>query len=738
MLSPRIIADLRAGEEGATRIFPGGDDDTRTSILPLLMRIAALLLLACVVPAAAQPRLPGQCPVTDDACKGSQCQVDIRTSDPSERQRLKEGLARNNTTVRLGPDVTLDFTGLPPEFFPMTFGRCVTLTSVARFDDAVIGYDTAAFPGSLPVPEARTPSTPGPLLKFGPHREGVKTFLEIRSFPGNLAADHVRISGFRIYGPSFGQQETSEVAIRIIRSVGITIANMEIAGWPEQGVRVEDDPGEDQDPSTNNEGPRISDPSQILVTGSWIHHNQNPVGAFGGHAGGYGVDASTGGWATITRTVFDFNRHALAAHGNSGGYTARRNLVLKGGGYHGNLFNTYTHQFDVHGTGSNGLGGLAGGTFVYDANAFQYRKDNAIKIRGKPRNSVTFTNNIFPHPGLENDWGDDAINLDTTTNVHIGTGNRIEIDTFGQYGVCDFDGDGIDDLFLATGASWWFSSFGEFYWWHLSDNNERLKDVRLGYFDHDAKCDVLTRDASGRWVVSSGGTGAWLPLGSFNLPLENVVFGRFDPNVRDHRPGRTRQTTHAFRRERTGQWSVTPLVVQNWQPVQSSSFPLANLRFGDFNGDGVTDVLAVNGGRWSISDAARSPWRRINANLGEAVAGLYIANLDADDNIDDLLKLDRKFVQLSSGPPQPVRMRAELTWWRSKNGTGPWVKLKSYTFNYTVGPEAVTPGTGFAGRFGVAPGGGTMLIDPNRIGRFFSPAETARGASPDWTSTVAY
>jgi hypothetical protein len=49
----------------------------------------------------------------------------------------------------------------------------------------------------------------------------------------------------------------------------------------------------------------------------------------------------------------------------------------------------------------------------------------------------------------------------------------------------------------------------------------------------------------------------------------------------------------------------------------------------------------------------------------------------------------------------------------------------------------VTPGTGFAGRFGVAPGGGTMVIDPNRIGHFYSPAEAARGASPDWTSTVA-
>jgi hypothetical protein len=68
----------------------------------------------------------------------------------------------------------------------------------------------------------------------------------------------------------------------------------------------------------------------------------------------------------------------------------------------------------------------------------------------------------------------------------------------------------------------------------------------------------------------------------------------------------------------------------------------------------------------------------------------------------------------------------------------PWVRLKRYTFHYTVGPEVVTPGTGFAGRFGAARGGGTMLIDPNRIGHFFSPAQSTRGISPDWTSRVAY
>ena len=68
----------------------------------------------------------------------------------------------------------------------------------------------------------------------------------------------------------------------------------------------------------------------------------------------------------------------------------------------------------------------------------------------------------LPHEGLEDDWGDDAIALQTTQNVDIGPGNIIETDTYGRYGVCDFDADGVDDLFLATRAGFWFSSFGEF------------------------------------------------------------------------------------------------------------------------------------------------------------------------------------------------------------------------------------------------------------------------------------
>ena len=289
---------------------------------------------------------------------------------------------------------------------------------------------------------------------------------------------------------------------------------------------------------------------------------------------------------------------------------------------------------------------------------------------------------------------------------------------------CGSGGDGIDDLFLPTGKTWWFSSYSEFQWTYLSARTERLDQVRLGYFDDDQRCDVLTQSDS-EWVISSGGTGEWHSIGAFGAPLDEVVFGQFDPNVRDHTPGATRRTTHAFWRTQNGVWLVTPSSAPDWREVQSSSFPMSKLRFGDFTGDGVTDVLAVQNGRWSISESGSSPWQIVNQSLSDDVRSPYIADLN-NNNIDDLIKLQHTFGFGSE----------TFTWWISDDSRSPWRKLKTYSFPYFQ--NSSIPVFAFAGRFGVAPGGGVLLIDQHRIGHFFSEGEIPAGVSPDWASLFPY
>jgi hypothetical protein len=682
--------------------------------------------------------------------------VEIRQANPlvdkqhhdQMRQLLIDSVAQANTTVLLGPTVELDFSDMDESVFPIRLGPCVTLASgsVAKLPDITVErgrLHEVRPPLSLTAIPSRTPSSPGPLLRFGAHRSVDKSFLGVSCSPNEWpTSDNVTISGFRLFGPSFDQQDVDDVGITVDRCLNVEISNMEIAGWGSTGIEVRDSIDNDAVPGIVGVGPGQEQPNnlpgdrqgradQVRIFHNYIHHNQHPRDVFEDHTAGYGAAVGEGGLAHIFENVFDSNRHAIAANGKSGGYDAERNLVLKGGGVHWDLGTTiHTHQFDIHGTGPGGKGDQASNRVLYADNSFQYDADNAIFVRGHPGQKVVIRDNIFPHEGFENDWGNDAVQLYYRNDldygsVVLGPNNTIQYDSYGKYGSCDFDGDGVDDVFLATGRTWWFSSRGEFPWTYLTDRHERIDQVRLGYFDGDQKCDVLT-ESGGQWWIASGGTGAWQSIGAYGAPLGEVAFGRFDPSVRDHRAGVTKQTTHAFWRTPAGEWKVTTLTGPAWQYIGGSSYPMSALRFGDFTGDGVTDVLAVSGGHWSISESGRSPWRQLNANLADPVAPLLIADLD-NDGIDDLIKLE-----VIPPPSTGTQTTEQVTWWVSQDGTGAWRQLKTYSFVRPL--TAPLPLAALAGRFGLAPGGGVLLVDHARMGRFFSEAE----ASPDWTSQFAY
>jgi hypothetical protein len=751
-----LLTTAVAAQDAPVDIPRGGDWTPHTCHLTspgATERVSRLQQLATGIPGVTDVfGCPGGFDPEKPCNDQSHCVVDIIGSfvgDRDPRAILKDAVRRCNTTVRLGPDVKLDFSDRL-DLRPLVFGRCITLTSVNDFN--------------RPTSPARTPRTLGPYLRYGPAAPA-KIFLKIHCVDGESPpGDHIRISGFRLFGPTQDQQYHSDVGIRIGRCVDVEVSNMEIAGWGAAGIVVENKP--------EDKPHRIKDFSQVRIHDNFIHHNQHPSKE--GGALGYGVELSDfGPRAHIYRNVFDFNRHAIAADGKTGGYITEENLVLKGGGWHNRTGARYTHIFDVHGTGcwwSDDLCGNAGEEFHYYRNSFQYLMDNAISIRGKPSKQADITENVFPHNvirsccglnGQYNDWidGPAAILLNTDETVGISIDNINKTDTFGEYySQCDFDGDRIDDLFLATGTTWWFSSSGKFYWSFLNTSSKRKKQLKFGYFDDDDRCDVLTESGgSGRWVISSGGTGPWKPLEQLWrpeepwkedmwAPLAEVEFGRFDPN--DLSATRPRRTTHAFHRARTGAWSVKKLSEPTfqWEPVGGSSKAKAELRFGDFTGDGVTDVLAVNGGRWAISESARKPWRTHNNYVGDSVAGLFIANMDVDredreddDKIDDILRLEvRTFEQFEQGEED-----VELTWWRSRNGVDQWREWRKYRFKYLGNATAqrglgfVYPKFGFVGRFG-AISGGTLVLDAKRSGHFFSPGNAEVAQPAVWLSFFPY
>lgn len=706
------------------------------SLVPIYAFLASLLF---VMPVHAEE----PCTVTAIVPGGT---VDIKGSGPEWRACLIEALSKRDTTVRLGPDVDMDMTGAVVNDVPISIVGGVTFTSVASFDQAppprrdvrrdvaaptpkfsnrvrnALGNNArpeAAPPAAAVDPmivrqyEARGPNSRGPRIFT---RDKPKFLFQIRCFPdGPPFNDNVRISGFRLEGAEKSPDSTgSSIGIENRGCLNIVISNMEISGWSNAGIKTGD----------GNDTGRLVDRNYVHISDSYFHHNQH-TGGFG-----YGINPSV---AVIERNVFDFNRHAISTGGASGGYEASRNLVLKGGGYHGYAGLAYTHQFDVHGTEDcwgDANCGEAGSQLIFFENAFQYRHDHAIGLRGTPRISAVINRNVFAHEDVrDTTLAEGAVRLYTgDTRVTFGQGanaNRGGVDTFGRYGVCDFDGDGKDDIFLPTGVTWWYIGAGRIQWTYLNALEGTIEQLRLGYFDDDARCDVMA-DNGREWLMSSGGRLPWSRFGDFGTRLVDVAFGRFDPSQRDQRANVTRKTTHAFRRTREGDWQVTPLAQANWQRVQHSAAPMNKLRFGDFTGDGVTDVLTVESGRWSISESARGPWTRLNPALGDDVATLLIADVD-HNNRDDLIR----FVSKPRGTPTG-RQTWDVGWQVSYDGRTAWQTLQTYSFTFEKDEGTVYPAYGFAGRFDDDQGSDLVAIDPTRRGNFVNRRRT------QWRSVYAY
>lgn len=632
---------------------------------------------------------------------------------------------------------------------------------------------------------ARSPSSLGPIIRYGPSRTArITALFSIQCrYPGEFN-DHVHISGFRLFGVKTGQQNTNERGIAVYRCIDIEISNMEIFGWGAFGVYIEDtDNGGGPDDlavfQTTDKAPttgRVSNPAQILVHNNYFHHNQHPqstnpvddpqpvcpgpqggrvalppINPFdprcfpGSSAEGYGVSLGDGAWAKIYRNLFDYNRHSIATTGNVGGYEAAENLVLKGGGYHGTYFNTYTHQFDVHGTGctvSDDLCGSAGWQFWYKKNTFQYLNGPSIKIRGHVRRSADFSGNVFAKDDRDS-WDTDptgaAIVVRTYDDIHLGDDNLTSTDDWGKYHVCDVDADGVDDLLLTTGATWWFSSMGEFPWTYLNTQTFRGDQVKVGELDATPGCDVIVQDSE-TWRLFSGGRGDGIMLGVFGVKLKDVAFGRFGLP----KPGIDFSGSEMliFRRGNNGDWESGQLSRPNrWRLLRTTPSPslaLSDLRFADFTGDGLTDVMALVNGYWAISEGGTQGFKPWNPGLSDALGGLYVADIDADRQYD-VLKLDRRWEPEFSQFNVARRWTLTQQWYVSRNGQTDWQPLGSaMVWDYPASSAQPRTPPAFAGNFGVAPGGGVLVVDRERIGHFFAPGESAGGASPNWTSLFAY
>jgi hypothetical protein len=511
----------------------------------------------------------------------------------------------------------------------------------------------------------------------------------------DIAGNNVRVSGLHLRGPANGNRSSEQkytFALQVTEDYdqklgrGILIADNEFNEWTGAGVHVKGK-HEVRVPEQYEAGwgrPTRDDAGLVLIQHNFFHHN-----ALDG--GGYGVSVGGGSYATVEGNVFDFNRHAVAASGGAySGYIARSNYILQGGFMQDSYYNQH---FDVHGTNdtngdnhSTGYGGTAGEYYEIAFNAirgaqkysFGFKTRPSFMLRGAPTIGAYFQDNVDVHEDLDSavalKWekGDSGIGEDQNKFHFYAARNQFNTDNADQLTTGDFDGDHRTDVFITTGTAWFYSRGGSEPWEFLHASTKLKSELGLADIDNDGTTDVLYRDPAGNVGYLKSGIVPLAPLTRSPVAMKDMRFGDFDG---DH-------LTDIFY-TRAGQWQVWYGSTRTWTPTQTSSLPISAFLFGEFDDVPGTDVVAVTGGVWAYSSGATRPWTKLNNKLRPSFAGAVVADFDGDGKSDIAFDEGRQMWSYSPGGRLPMRSL------REGDGLTPYRELQTMLIGrFDVGARA--------------------------------------------------
>ncbi len=445
-------------------------------------------------------------------------------------------------------------------------------------------------------------------------------------------ADNVRITGMRLRGPvgdprckSANQPETQAIRIEptvpatppphalerridvcVILPAGcphvpnVLIDHLDIGYVTGSAVdtRGTDDSQSQTCPANPPAYPRAT---PVRVIGNFIHHN----GAYG---------SVTGGGAFILNEGNVFYRqhaHAIAADPwGTTGYAAYDNLILSE--------ERDTHDVDMHGSLDPGhwQGGLSGDYFDVGWNSFLHTGWHNIDQRGTPCRFTAIHDSVF----LQSQG--DAIETATTNPVkQVVYANAFNAaNPTATLAVGDFDGDGIDDVFVGTGAAWYYSSGGQAEWRLLNRMPEKADALLFGDLDGDGRTDVIALH-NGNIDVSWGGVSPWQTINVVAWKLTDMAVGDFDGDGK------------ADLFLATGaEWFWAP-GGRHWQLMDTSSYRRSQLLFGDFMHDGRTRILRISNGHW-LAAGLNQPWTSIGNAPAASVGGMVVGDFDGNGFAD--------------------------------------------------------------------------------------------------------
>jgi len=402
--------------------------------------------------------------------------------------------------------------------------------------------------------------------------------------------------------------------------------------------------------------------ANVRVSRNFLHHNER-------NGGGYGVGMNNAGSRLlIDANTFSWNRHHITASGEPHSeYRALNNLVLSGAPtYNSNPISILgrLQDFDMHGTDNidycviqltfsciGAYFGGAGGYFVEIAgNTFLGTDGHDYNLRGFPILNTSYHNNVsrrnendaikfthcnpFDTSGCINDYTNTPFSVDIS-NSQFADSSPPYTDPTARLGVGDFDGDGDDDLFMATGAGWYYSPGGQREWRYLNSAPDTIDQLLLGDFDGDGRTDVVGM-RNGQLFVSWGGISAFELLnGSVpaNCTIADMAVGDFNGDgIADIFCADYRNNDNTWWVWFGGNPANTAFV-----KVATSSFTRQALRFGHFSicgGGQETDVFSVQSNGWQVSCGATVGWQPLGMPNPTSVDGLVVADFRGSGAVD--------------------------------------------------------------------------------------------------------
>lgn len=302
--------------------------------------------------------------------------------------------------------------------------------------------------------------------------------------------------------------------------------------------------------------------------------------------------------------------------------------------------------------------------------------------------------------GLNNQWAQHASYNDQVVFSEI-----ITSDKWGKGmvdGMIDFNGNGVTDFFTVVDGRWLVMYDGVGEWVEINNSTIPVTNYRFGDVTGNGKTDIMRMGPNYDIYVSDDGVGGWRVLtGGGQLAVYFQVVDFNGDNVTDL--VYFKNETNQFNQVK-GYMYVKYSGAGSWKRIgtdynmDNNLDYYNNFRFGDFNGDGITDIFRHSNARLGVYWNGAGSYRELTRaaaplNMNDLV---FVPNM-AQLGYTDLLYVNRANLEWtpfyrSAEQADPIVLKynaPENVHFGDLNGDGTWEILATDYVSVRVPPTSI-------------------------------------------------